>query len=415
MTKGSITLRGVGKFYKRYASNRAKAAEIFSFGRLVRHTAQWVLQDIDLSVAAGEAVALLGYNGAGKSTLLKLIAGTTTPSTGHVHLEGRLAAMLELGIGFHPELTGHQNILMAGRLMGLSGDEMEASLPGIVAFSELAQRLDEPLRTYSSGMQARLAFSIATAVRPDVLIVDEVLSVGDAYFQHKSFARIREYRSLGTTLLFVSHDFGAIRALCDRVVLIESGKKVKDGSPAEVLDYYHALVLDRERQAGIIQQSGGLTGTTTRSGGGEILVEKIELLGRDGLTRSLLNCGENSVLRLTCRVYRDIPTLTVGIMFRDKVGNPVFGTNTHLLGQTVSNLLTSETITIEFEQQLDLGPGSYSISFGLTDTGDGIGHNYDWKDGALVFELINRDYPPSIGMALLKPRITIDRSTKVPA
>lgn len=295
MTEGSITLRGVGKFYKRYSSNRAKATEIFSFGRLTRHTAQWVLQDIDLSVAAGEAVALLGYNGAGKSTLLKLIAGTTTPSTGHVHLEGRLAAMLELGIGFHPELTGHQNILMAGRLMGLTGDEIEASLPGIAAFSELAQQLDEPLRTYSSGMQARLAFSIATAVRPDVLIVDEVLSVGDAYFQHKSFARIREYRSLGTTLLFVSHDFGAIRALCDRVVLIESGKKVKDGSPAEVLDYYHALVLDRERKAGIIQQSGGLSGTTTRSGGGEILVEKIELLGRDGFARSLLNCGEKSV------------------------------------------------------------------------------------------------------------------------
>ena len=288
-------------------------------------------------------------------------------------------------------------------------------MPGIAAFSELAQQLNEPLRTYSSGMQARLAFSIATAVRPDVLIVDEVLSVGDAYFQHKSFARIREYRRLGTTLLFVSHDFGAIRALCDRVVLIESGKKVKDDRPAEVLDYYHALVLDRERKAGIIQQSGGLSGTTTRSGGGEVLVENIELLGRDGFARSLLNCGENSVLRLTCRVYRDIPTLTVGIMFRDKVGNPVFGTNTHLLGQTVSNLLTSETITIEFEQQLDLGPGSYSISFGLTDTGDGIGHNYDWKDGALVFELINRDYPPSIGMALLKPRMTIDRSTKVPA
>ena len=284
-------------------------------------------------------------------------------------------------------------------------------MPGIAAFSELAQQLNEPLRTYSSGMQARLAFSIATAVRPDVLIVDEVLSVGDAYFQHKSFARIREYRALGTTLLFVSHDFGAIRALCDRVVLIESGKKVKDGSPAEVLDYYHALVLDRERQAGIIQQSGGLTGTTTRSGGGEILVEKIELLGRDGLTRSLLNCGENSVLRLTCRVYKDTPTLAVGIMFRDKVGNPVFGTNTQLLGQTVSNLLAGETITFEFEQALDLGPGSYSISYGLIDTSDGVGHTYDWKDGGLVFELINRDYPPSIGMALLKPRMTIERST----
>ncbi len=410
MNKGSITLQGVGKYYKRYASNRAKAAEILSFGRLQNHTAHWVLQDIDLSVAAGEAVALLGYNGAGKSTLLKLIAGTTTPSAGQVHLEGRISAMLELGIGFHPELTGHQNILMAGRLMGMSGDEITQSLTGIAEFSELADRLDEPLRTYSSGMQARLAFSIATAVRPDVLIVDEVLSVGDAYFQHKSFARIREYRQQGTTLLFVSHDFGAIRALCDRVVLLENGKKLKDGPPTEVLDFYHALVLDRERKAGIVQQSAGQAGTSTRSGGGEVTVERIELLGREAHARSLLNCGEDSTLRLTCQVHADIPNLVAGIMFRDKVGNPVFGTNTHLLGLPLTDLRAGETLQLDFTQALDLGAGSYSISYGLTDASDGMTHNYDWKDGALVFELINRDYPVSVGMALLKTKTTAVRS-----
>ncbi|MDD5478443.1 ABC transporter ATP-binding protein [Rhodoferax sp.] len=411
MTNGSIQLHGVGKYYKRYASNGSKAAEIFSFGCLMRHTPHWVLKNIDLTIATGEAVALLGYNGAGKSTLLKLIAGTTTPSAGSVHLEGRLAAILELGIGFHPELTGHQNIRMAGRLMGLSGAEITASLNDIATFSELSDRLDEPLRTYSSGMLARLAFSIATAIRPDILIVDEVLSVGDAYFQHKSFARIREFRRLGTTLLFVSHDFGAIRALCDRVVLIENGTKLKDGNPSDILDFYHALVLDRERKAGIIQQTGGQTGTTTQSGGGEIKVEAIELLGRDGAARSLLNCGESSMLRLACRVYQNTPSLVVGIMFRDKVGNPVFGTNSHLMGQTLTNLQANELITIEFEQTLDLGAGSYSVSFGLTDTSDGVSHTYDWKDGALVFELINRDYPPCIGMALLKPQLTINRTS----
>lgn len=408
--KGGINLQGVGKYYKRYASNRDKALEILSFGRISRHLAQWVLQDVDLTVAPGEAVGLLGYNGAGKSTLLKLIAGTTTPSTGQVCVEGRLAAMLELGIGFHPELTGHQNILMAGRLLGLSGDEIDGALSGIADFSELGDRLGEPIRTYSSGMQARLAFSIATAIRPDVLIVDEVLSVGDAYFQHKSFARIREYRRLGTTLLFVSHDFGAIRALCDRAVLLEGGKKVMDGPPTEVLDYYHALVLGRERQAGIVQQAADQAGITTHSGSGEVRVERIELLGRDDNVRSLLNCGEDSVLRLTCRVTAAAETLVAGIMFRDKVGNPVFGTNTHLLGESLTQLQTGETLTIDFAQPLDLGAGSYSVSYGLTDASDGITRNYDWKDGALVFELINRDYPPSVGVALLKTQARIRRT-----
>ena len=409
--RGRIVIKGAGKFYKRFANQRAKALDVLSFGRIPRHVPQWVLQDIDLEVAPGEAVGLLGYNGAGKSTLLKLIAGTTTPSTGHVQFEGRLAAMLELGIGFHPELTGYQNVLMAGRLMGMSGPEIEQSLDGIAAFSELGERLHEPLRTYSSGMQARLAFSIATAVRPDVLIVDEVLSVGDAYFQHKSFARIREYRRLGTTLLFVSHDFGAVRALCDRAVLLEGGRKVKDGPPGEVLDYYHALVLDRERKAGIVQQ-GGANGsaTSTRSGGGEIEVERIELLGRDGEPRMLLNCGEAITLRLICRVHADVANLVVGIMLRDKVGNPVFGSNSHLLGLPLTDLKGGETLQIDFAQELDLGPGSYSISYGLTDASDGITQTYDWKDGALVFELLNRDYPPSIGMALLKTKVRVERA-----
>jgi lipopolysaccharide transport system ATP-binding protein len=407
MSQDIIRLEGVGKFYKRYPSQRAKAVEIFSFGRLSRHTANWVIQDVNLSVSAGESVALLGYNGAGKSTLLKLIAGTTTPSVGRVHLQGRVAAMLELGIGFHPELTGQQNILMAGRLMGMSGEEVNSSMAGIAAFSELADRLGEPLRTYSSGMQARLAFSIATAIRPDVLIVDEVLSVGDAYFQHKSFSRIREFRNQGTTLLFVSHDFGAIRALCDRVVLLDGGKVQKDGTPKEVLDYYHALVLDRERKAGIVQQTSATSETSTQSGSGEVRVTRLEMLGRDSQARKILNCGEPSTLRMVCRVNADTPQLVAGITFRDKVGNPVFGTNSLLLGQELTNLKAGQEFTLDFCQDLDLGAGSYSLSYGLIDANDGVGQSFDWKDGALVFELINRDFPTSVGVALLKTQLTL--------
>lgn len=405
---GRITLKGVGKYYKRYPSIRAKLLEIFSFGCKMTHQPQWVLQDVDLEVAPGEAVALIGYNGAGKSTLLKLISGTSTQSTGTVDVQGRMAALLELGIGFHPEFTGRQNITMAGNLLGFSSEEMARAGHEIVDFAELGVWIDEPLRTYSSGMQARLAFSIATAIRPDILIVDEVLSVGDAYFQHKSFARIREYRNLGTTLLFVSHDFGAIRALCDRAILLDGGRKLKDGEPAEVLDYFHALVLDRERQAGIVQQAGK-SATSTHSGSGEVRVEKIELLGRDGNPRNILHCGESSTLRVFCQVNEAVDSLVIGIMLRDKVGNPVFGTNSHHLGINLENLSPGERIQMDFQQNLDLGQGSYSVSYGLIDSALAVRRNYDWQDGALVFELINRDFPVSIGTALLHTTTVITR------
>lgn len=175
-----------------------------------RHELHWVQQGLNFEVRAGEAVGIIGMNGAGKSTLLKMIVGTTQPTTGSVEMTGRVAALLELGMGFHPDFTGRQNAIMAGQLLGMSVEEILTLMPDIEAFAEIGEYIDEPVRVYSSGMQVRLAFAVATARRPDVLIVDEALSVGDAYFQHKSFDRIREFRKRGTTLLIVSHDKQAI-------------------------------------------------------------------------------------------------------------------------------------------------------------------------------------------------------------
>lgn len=407
-----IQLSGVGKFYKRYASHRDKWIDLLSLGHIRRYQPQWVLHDIDLEVRPGEAVGLIGYNGAGKSTLLKLIAGTATPSTGSVHVAGRMAALLELGIGFHPEFTGRQNINLAGKLLGYRDAETAEVEQSVLEFAELGPWIDEPLRTYSSGMQARLAFSIATAIRPDILIVDEVLSVGDAYFQHKSFARIRDFRHAGTTLLFVSHDPGAIRALCDRAILLQAGTKRMDAAPGDVLDYYHALVLETERKAGIVQQDTG-PAKSTRSGSGEVRLERLELLGSDANPRNILHCGEAATIRLHCKVARPVPALVAGIMLRDKLGNPIFGINSHNLGLTLAQLEASEEIVLEFALNLDLGPGSYSLSYGLTDSGVALRKSYDWGDGALVFELINRHYPTSVGTSLL--RVTLAHSRQAPA
>ena len=200
-----VQVVNVGKAYKTYPSQWARLAEWVIPNSKPRHTLKWVLRDINFSLQPGEALGIVGMNGAGKSTLLKILTGTTKATTGNLSTTGRVAALLELGMGFHPDFSGRQNVYMAGQLLGLSMEELNSLMPAIEAFAEIGEYMDQPLRTYSSGMQMRLAFSVATARRPDVLIVDEALSVGDSYFQHKSFDRIRQFRMEGTTLLIVSH------------------------------------------------------------------------------------------------------------------------------------------------------------------------------------------------------------------
>jgi lipopolysaccharide transport system ATP-binding protein len=215
---GIIRVNNLTKAYRQYPHRWARLAEWLLPSKKKRHVQHWVLRDINFEVNAGEAVAIAGLNGAGKSTLLKIITGTTQATSGSVEIKGRVAALLELGMGFHPDFTGRQNIFMAGQLIGHTHDEIAALLPQIEEFAGIGDYIDQPLRIYSSGMQMRLAFSLATARRPDILIVDEALSVGDSFFQHKSFERIRKFRSEGTTLLIVSHDRYAIQAICDRAI-----------------------------------------------------------------------------------------------------------------------------------------------------------------------------------------------------
>lgn len=243
---GTITVSNLGKAYKTYPTRLSRLAEWILPFRGPRHSLKWVLRDVSFQVSPGEAVGLIGINGAGKSTLLKLITGTTQPSTGHVAMEGSVAALLELGMGFHPDFTGRQNAYMAGQLLGMSVEQIRELMPQIEAFADIGDYMDQPVRVYSSGMQMRVAFSVATARRPDILIVDEALSVGDAYFQHKSFDRIRQFRKEGTTLLLVSHDKQAIQSVCDRAILLDGGRLAREGRPEEIMDYYNAMIAERE-------------------------------------------------------------------------------------------------------------------------------------------------------------------------
>jgi lipopolysaccharide transport system ATP-binding protein len=404
----SIHVAGLGKAYKQYPTRWSRLAEWMLPGARERHRLVWVLRDVSFAVEAGEAVGIVGQNGAGKSTLLKIIVGTTQATTGQVAKSGRVAALLELGMGFHPEFTGRQNVAMAGQLIGLSLRELERLMPSIESFAEVGQYIDQPVRVYSSGMMVRLAFSVATATQPDVLIVDEALAVGDAYFQHKSFERIRELRRAGTTLLMVTHDAAAVRSICDRALLLDAGRLVKEGRPEQVLDFYNGMVSERER-AGVTQRALESGRVQTVSGTGEVTIADIALMDAEGRPVDGVEVGEAVTLALTVKVREAVPELVVGYVIKDRLGQPVFGTNTYHLGRLLHGLKSGETIGFRFDFGANLGPGTYSIAVALHTGPSHVSRNYEWRDLALLFSVGAPRHGTFEGVAWLPPKLEIAR------
>jgi lipopolysaccharide transport system ATP-binding protein len=406
---GTIAVTNLGKAYRQYATRWSRLAEWVLPGAKPHHVLKWVLQDVSFTVQRGEAVGIIGINGAGKSTLLKMITGTTQPTTGSVHITGRVAALLELGMGFHPDFTGRQNAFMAGQLLGYSVEEIARLMPEIEAFAEIGDYIDQPVRVYSSGMQMRLAFSVATAHRPGVLIVDEALSVGDAYFQHKSFDRIREFRKRGTTLLIVSHDHMAIQSICDRAILLDRGHLAKQGTPEEVMDFYNALIAARENST-VSQKMAQDGRVQTTSGTGEASVVEIALFNERGDALEMVNVGEDVTLQIKMQANAPIPHLVLGYMIKDRLGQPIFGTNTHHTHQTLENLKPGDLITFRISFSMALGPGSYSIATALHSTDTHLENNYEWEDLALIFSVVNVDKESFIGTSWIPPNIAISRN-----
>ena len=395
---GTITVTNLGKAYKQYPTRWSRLAEWVTPGHRPRHSLKWVLQDINFTVNPGEAVGIIGINGAGKSTLLKMITGTTQPTTGGVHITGRVAALLELGMGFHPDFTGRQNAFMAGQLLGYSVEEIARLMPEIEAFAEIGEYIDQPVRVYSSGMQMRLAFSVATAHRPDVLIVDEALSVGDAYFQHKSFDRIREFRKQGTTLLIVSHDKGAIQSICDRAILLNAGKLAMEGEPEAVMDYYNAMMADHQNQT--VRQTESAEGKIRiDSGTLEAEIISIEILNKVGHPIEVVAVGESVRAKIDVKVNVDIDGLVLGFGIKDRMGQMVFGTNTFHTKQKVEHANAGDLVQFNVHFSANLGVGSFSVHCSLVRNDNHVEKNYHWIDRALVFEVINIDKPLFAGYA----------------
>lgn len=413
MTDRSVVLEvmEVGKRYRTFSSLAARVA--YWFGLPSRSIGEHVaLDDVSFDLCRGDTIAFIGQNGAGKSTLLKIITGTVRPTSGAVRVSGRLSAILELGLGFNPEFTGRENVMSSGGMLGYSEADLKQLMPEIEAFAEIGEHFDAPVRTYSSGMQARLSFALATASRPEILIVDEVLSVGDAYFQHKSFARIREFRDAGTTLILVTHSMADVRELCQRVLLIDKGRVIRDGMPDEVIDHYNALIAEKENDKLNIEQRRRKDGwSMTRSGDFRAIVREMELVSaQTGEPINTARVGEVLALKTHVEAIDDLPRLVLGLMLRDRTGHVVWGSNTWHTNQTLSDIKAGNRIIFTLEFRCTLGPGSYSVSPALVSTHNHLEENYEWIDNYLVFDVINADRDYFIGSTMLDAKFLIEPS-----
>ena len=379
-----------------------------------RHRAFWALRDVSLEIPNGRTVGIVGPNGAGKSTLLKIVTGTLVPSSGAVVLEGRVAALLELGAGFHPEFTGRQNIWVNGQLLGLTPEEIAAREQEIIEFSELGPFIDQPIRAYSSGMVVRLGFSVAASVSPDILIVDEALSVGDAHFSQKCVRRIRAFRERGTTILFVSHDPGAIVSLCDEAVLLDAGAVKGRDHPEAILEAYTALVASRgegnvEMTVKFVKPDDRSEDVSRRLGTFQAMIAEIRWLTAEGTPSQTLISGSQVTLEIRVLFLAALENPTVGFLIRDRLGQDVYGANTNRMGIRLGKFDSGGSLTLQFAMTLNLGAGDYSLTTAVHQDETHVGACFDWTDRHHLFRVAADRANAFYGIARLDPKVEIFR------
>ncbi len=386
--------------------------EWLSFKKKIFHEPHEVLKNLNFTIKEGEAVGIVGRNGAGKSTLLRILTGTTAPTEGSIQVQGSLTALLELGMGFHQDFTGEENALLACEMIGMSRSKAKNLLPQLREFSELGDAMTEPLKHFSTGMQMRLSFSVATLIRPDVLIVDEALAVGDAYFQHKSMQKIRSFREEGTTILFVSHDPAAVKTLCSRALLLEGGEIIQDGSPADVLDYYNALISNLEEKNAIKQSDGEKNRSIRNSSKGEEgKIEEVYITDTEGRRKESFTSGDEVQIHCRYTIFKPLDEPSIGILLRDRLGNDIFGTNTTHLEKKLPRLpieKKAHEVSVCFLLPLPLAQGSYSLSCALHAGSSHLVKNYDWVDNVLMIEILPSAAPSFAGVINLPVQLRVN-------
>ena len=379
-----IEIKNITKIYNLYnkPSDRLKEA---LFSRKSRHTEFAALNDVSFDVCKGEILGIIGKNGSGKSTILKIITNVLTPTSGECIVKGKIAALLELGAGFNMEYTGIENIYLNGQMIGFSKEEMDKKLQDIIDFADIGEHIFQPVKTYSSGMFARLAFSVAISVDPDILIVDEALSVGDVFFQNKCYRRFEEFRDKGKTILFVTHDMGSVIRYCNRCVLLNAGEKVGEGKPQEMVDLYKRIMVgqwnESEEKNSTIENSIDSTNINVNRlwkeqistnpdmevyGDGRAEIIDFGIFSDSGNIGNNVYKGDYYTVKMKVRINDDNLNPIFAFKLRDVKGTELTGTNTMLEDIDTSHCKNGDIVTISFRQKQYLQPGQYLVSLGCT-------------------------------------------------
>ena len=375
-----IVVEGLGKQYvvQRGRGDASVKGSVLSWLRRERLSRSmfWALRDVDFTVQRGETLGIVGANGAGKSTLLSLLAKTKYPTEGTLEIQGVVSSMLELGAGFHPDLTGRENVFLAGALMGLSRKRMRQRFDAIVEFAELQDFIDQPVKHYSSGMYVRLGFSVATEVDPDILLLDEVLAVGDASFQRKCLDRIATFRKERKTMLMISHDLGTIMKISDRILFLEQGQVRGLGDPENVADQY-----DSHSRRETVSRAGREWGT------GEVTLTQVRLENASDEEQDTFSFGEKMTIRISYRADHRVESPVFGFALSGASGEVLYGNNTQLEGFVMEHIEGEGSLKLVLER-INLGPGQYTVSVAVHSGDHQV--NFHRLDGCFPFTVVGK-------------------------
>ena len=399
-----IKVDHITKEFKLYHNPADRLKEIVF--RRTLHRKFFALKDVSFEVEEGQSLGVVGQNGAGKSTLLKILTGVLLPDSGRIQVGGRITGILELGTGFNAEFTGIQNIFLNGTLLGVSKKEINERLDAIIGFSELGAFIHEPIKVYSSGMVTRLAFSVAIHADPKAFVVDEALSVGDAYFQQKCMRKIKEFKNNGGSIIFVSHDMNAVKILCDKALLLDQGSKIEEGTPDKVINTYNFLLAKKGKGEEIhLSESAD-----AEKSYGNLKVEIIDakMLNENDEDSNVFVSGEKCTVEIALKANETVEDITVGILIRDRFGQDIFGTNTYHLKLPISLTRGERCVVRYVMDEFNIGFGKYTLSPAVHRDDTHVDECYQWVDVIKTFEVIEGNDFRFIGFSRLKPQVQLE-------
>lgn len=377
MSENAISVNNVSKIYKLYDKPMDRLKESLGLSRQKRYKEHFALKDVNFKIKRGETVGIIGTNGSGKSTILKIITGVLNPTEGNVEINGRISALLELGAGFNMEYSGLENVYLNGTMIGFSKEEIDAKLDDILSFADIGEFIHQPVKTYSSGMFVRLAFAVAINIEPEILIVDEALSVGDVFFQAKCYKKFEEFKEMGKTILFVSHDLGSISKYCDRVVLLNKGVKMSEGLPKEMVDLYKKILVNQvdddgkaveksvEEENTVWKESLTLNPQTIEYGNNKASIVDFVLLDNTKNVSNNILKNQKFTVKVKVKFFEIIQNPIIAFTIKDLKGTEITGTNT-MYEKVHITANAGEEHVISFEQVMTLQGGEYLLSLGCT-------------------------------------------------